>query len=63
VSAPDDLWPLRLANTTDPLDRDCYVAAQRAGLTVDQAEECDAGTHGCPGCPWHRASANEEGGS
>lgn len=30
----------------------CYSAAQAAGKTQDEADNCDAGDCSCPACPW-----------
>lgn len=50
-----------IADHEDANTRACQEAAQAAGKTSDQADNCDAGQHACPGCPWRKPAAPEVG--
>lgn len=32
----------------------CHAAAQQAGFTPGQADDCEDGQHQCPACPWRK---------
>ena len=32
----------------------CQAAAEAAGKTAEQADNCEDGEHRCPTCPWRR---------
>lgn len=34
--------------------KDCVEAAQAAGHSVEEAENCDDGEWKCPNCPWKK---------
>lgn len=36
----------------------CFEAAEKTGLSIEQAEECDEGSLGCPDCPWKKELLN-----
>jgi len=44
------------ADHEDAATRACQAAAQAAGITDEQADNCEDGEHKCPTCPWKRAT-------
>lgn len=38
----------------------CFETAAKRGLTVAQADDCDNGSHACPGCPFASVFAHND---
>jgi len=43
-----------IADQEDAGTRRCQEAALAAGITIEQADNCEDGQHRCPACPWRR---------
>jgi len=46
------LWGEYIANEEAAAEAACFGTAERNGHTIEEAEECDDGSVGCPDCPF-----------
>jgi len=45
-------WSRYIADQEEAHWGACFEAAEKHGMTPDEAEDCDDGDKECPECPW-----------